>query len=151
MMKSTSKYQGLILAGIILASLLGAPIPGQKAKIEQKDGLTIVHNPKQPVQGKGFPSKLSLKQDLCIGKSLNTPWLYFICDDVGGFYVQTFEKNNKGHLKWDYFDKDGVYRLFFFLPAEEFLYYIRNNKAYSFINENEDGIPIVIRYLMEWR
>jgi hypothetical protein len=378
-MKSTSKYQGLILVGIILASVLGAPSSGQEAKIEQKDGLTIVHNPKQPVQEKGFPSKLSLKQDLCIGKILEgedyifsqiggvavdveediividekeivvkvfdktgkhirtfgkrgqgpgefasvarivlkggkdivlldisngrfsyyskegkclkeiklgknlisrvkpdsrgfiyadtmirdgnnvidtimrfnpefenyetvaenkrnvnyrelnlvsewymynvmeddrfiwgrntdyeftilnqegkpikkiikdynpvkimkeerekiiaerfgergvpdfvtlkfpdryTPWLYFICDDVGGFYVRTFEKNDKGHLKWDYFDKDGVYRLFFFLPQEELLYYIRNNKAYSFINENEDGIPIVIRYLMEWR
>ncbi len=80
-----------------------------------------------------------------------TPWLYFICDDVGGFYVRTFKKNDQGHLKWDYFDKDGIYRLFFFLPPEELLYYIRNNKAYSFINENEDGIPIVIRYLMEWR
>ncbi len=79
-----------------------------------------------------------------------TPWYYFICDDVGGFYVRTFEKNDRGQLKWDYFDKDGVYRLFFFLPPEELLYYIRKNKAYSFINENEDGVPIVIRYLMEW-
>jgi hypothetical protein len=378
-MKSASKYQGLILVGIILASLLGALSSGQEAKIQQKDGLTIVHNPKQPVQEKGFPSKLSLKQDLCIGKSVEgedyifsqiggvavdveediividekeivvkifdktgrhirtfgkrgqgpgefesvarivlkggkdivlldgangrfsyyskkgeclkeiklgknrisrvkpdsrgfiyadimirdgnnvidtimrfnpefenyetvaenkrtvnyrelnlvsewymyavmeddrfiwgrntdyeftilnqeaksikkiikdydpvkitkeerekiiaqrfgergvpdfitlkfldhyTPWLYFICDDVGGFYVRTFEKNDQGHFKWDYFDKDGIYRLFFFLPPAELLYYIKNNKAYSFINENEDGIPIVIRYLMEWR
>jgi hypothetical protein len=378
-MKRISKYRGLILAGIILTSLFGAPSSWQKAKIEKKDGLAIIHNPKGPVQEKGFPSRLSLKQDLCIGKNLEgedymfsqiggvavdveediividekeivvkvfdktgkhirtfgkrgqgpgefasvsrivltggkdlvlldasngrfsyyskegkclkeiklgknrtsrvkpdsrgfiyadttirdgnnvidtivrfnpefenyetvaenkrtdnyrelnpisewymysvikddrfiwgrntdyeftilnqeakpikkiirdydpvkitkeerekiiaqrfgdrgvpdfitlkfpdhyTPWYYFICDDVGGFYVRTFEKNDRGQIKWDYFDKDGVYRLFFFLPPEELLYDIRKNKAYSFINENEDGIPIVIRYLMEWR
>ena len=80
-----------------------------------------------------------------------TPWFYFICDDVGGFYVRTFEKNAQGHFKWDYFDKNGIYRLFFFLPPEELFYCVRNNKAYSFINETEDGIPVVIRYLMEWR
>jgi hypothetical protein len=79
-----------------------------------------------------------------------TPWLYFFCDDVGGIYVRTFEKNDQGRLKWDYFDKDGIYRLFFFLPPDELFYYVRNNKAYSFINENRDGIPTVIRYIMEW-
>lgn len=378
-MKSPLRYRGFIPAGIILVSLLGGLGPGQEAKIEQKDGLTIVHNPKQPVRRKGFPSTLTLKQDLCLGKGLRgkddtfsqiggvavdieediividekeivvkvfdktgkhirtfgkrgqgpgefasiarivlkggkdivlldsandrfsyyskegkclkeiklgknrisrvkpdsrgfiyadstirdgnntidtimrfntafdiyetvaanqrtvnyrelnpvsewymysvmeddrfiwgrntdyeftilnrdgkpikkiikdhdpvkitseerekiiavrfgeqgvpdfitlkfpdhyTPWFYFVCDDVGGFYVRTFEKNDQGHLKWDYFDKDGIHRLFFFLPSEEFFYYIRNNKAYTFINENEAGIPVVIRYLMEWR
>ena len=80
-----------------------------------------------------------------------TPWLYFFCDDVGGIYVRTLEKDDQGRLKWDYFDKDGIYRLFFFLPPDELFYYVRNNKAYSFINENRDGIPIVIRYIMEWR
>jgi hypothetical protein len=80
-----------------------------------------------------------------------TPWYYFICDEVGGFYVRTFEKNAQGHFKWDYFDKNGIYRLFFFLPPEEVLYYIRKNKAYSFFNETEDGIPVVVRYRMEWR
>jgi len=66
-MKRISKYQGLILVGIILASLFGAPNSWQKAKIEKRNGLTIIHNPKGPVQEKGFPSRLSLKQDLCIG------------------------------------------------------------------------------------
>jgi len=378
-MKNKSRYRGLIPAGIILASLLGVTASGQEAKIEQKDGLTIVRNPKQPVRKKGFPSALTLKQDLCIGKGLKgeedmfsriggvavdvdediividekeivvkvfdktgghvrtfgkcgqgpgefasiarillkggkdivlldsandrfsyyskegeclkeirlgknrvtrvkpdsrgfiyadtlirdgngvidtilrfnpefennetiaeakrtinyrelnpvsewymytvmeddrfiwgrntdyeftilnregkpvkkiikdynpvkitkeerekmiaerfgeqgvpdfvtlkfpdhyTPWYYFVCDDVGGFYVRTFEKNDQGHLKWDYFDNDGIHRLFFFLPPEELFYYIRNNKAYSFINESEDGMPIVIRYIMEWQ
>jgi hypothetical protein len=378
-MKYASKYQRLIPVWITLACLLGGPSSGQQAKIEQKDGLTIVRNPKQPVREKGFPSTLSLKQDLCIGNRLEdedslfsqigglavdvdediividekevvvkvfdktgrhirtfgkrgqgpgefssvsrivlkggrdivlldnansrfsyyskegeclkeiklgknrisrvkpdsrgfiygdtttrdgdnvtdiilkfdpafegsmtvaekkltlnyrelnpvfewymysvmeddcfiwgrntdyeftvlnqegksikkvikdhdplkitkeerdkiiaerfgergvpdfitlkfpdhyTPWFYFVCDDVGGFYVRTFEKNAQGHLKWDYFDKDGIFRLFFFLPPEELFYYIRNNKAYSFMNENKEGIPVVIRYIMEWR
>jgi hypothetical protein len=28
---------------------------------------------------------------------------------------------------------------------------MRNNKACSFINENKDGILVVIRYIMEWQ
>jgi hypothetical protein len=378
-MKSTSKYRGLIPAGIILAALLGAPGFGQEAKIEHKDGLTIVRNPEQAVRKKGLPSALTLKQDLCLGRGLNgaddmfsriggvavdveediividekeivvkvfdktgkhirtfgkrgqgpgefasvarillkggkdivlldssndrfsyhskegeclkeiklgknrvsrvkpdsrgviyadttirdgndaidtilrfnpefensatiaetrrtinyqelnpvsewymynvmeddrliwgrntdyeftilnregkpvkkiikdydpvkitkeerekmiadrfggrgvpdfitikfpdhyTPWYYFVCDDVGGFYVRTFEKDDQGRLKWDYFDNEGIHRISLFFRPEEYLYYIRNNKAYSFINENEDGMPIVIRYNMEWR
>ena len=80
-----------------------------------------------------------------------TPWYYFICDDVGGIYVRTFEKDEQGHIMWDYFDKNGIYRLSFSLPLEEVFYCIKNNKAYSFINENEEGIPVVIRYQMEWQ
>ena len=80
-----------------------------------------------------------------------TPWYYFVCDDAGGFYVRTFETDREGQLKWDYFDKEGIYRSSLFLPPEEVFYYVRNNKAYSFINDNEEGIPVVVRYLMEWR
>jgi hypothetical protein len=39
----------------------------------------------------------------------------------------------------------------FFLPQEELLYCIRNDKAYTFINKTEDGIPVVLRYRMDWR
>lgn len=80
-----------------------------------------------------------------------TPWYYFICDDIGRFYVRTFRENEKGEIKWDVFDEEGVYILSFYLPIKETLYCFRNNQAYSFINENEDGIPVVLRYKMDWR
>ncbi len=80
-----------------------------------------------------------------------TPWYYFFPDDVGGFYVRTFEENKKGEFKWDVFDDEGIYILSFFLPSEEVMYCVRNNKAYSFINDNDEGIPVVLRYKMEWR
>lgn len=80
-----------------------------------------------------------------------TPWYYFFPDDIGGFYVRTFEENKKGELKWDVFNNEGIYILSFFLPPEEVLYCVKNNKAYSFINENEEGIPVVLRYQMDWR
>ena len=79
-----------------------------------------------------------------------TPFVYFICDDIGRIYVRTNTENKKGDIMWDVFDDEGIYILSFFLPPLELLYCIRNNQAYTFINENEDGIPVVLRYRMEW-
>ncbi|UCE41036.1 MAG: 6-bladed beta-propeller [Candidatus Aminicenantes bacterium] len=79
------------------------------------------------------------------------PFYYFICDDIGRIYVRTQRENNQGDLKWDVFDEEGIYILSFFLPPEELLYCIRNNKAHTFINDSEDGIPVVLRYRMDWR
>ena len=78
------------------------------------------------------------------------PFFYFICDDIGQVYVRTQRENDRGDLKWDVFDEEGVYILSFFLPPDELLYCIRKNCAYSFINEPEDGIPVVLRYQMDW-
>jgi hypothetical protein len=80
-----------------------------------------------------------------------TPWYYFFCDDTGRIYVRTFEVNEKEELKWDVFDEEGVYILSFYLPEKETLYCIKNDLAYSFINESKDGIPVVLRYRMDWR
>jgi hypothetical protein len=79
------------------------------------------------------------------------PFYYFICDDTGRVYVRTQRENDQGDLEWDVFDEEGVYILSFFLPPGELLYCIRNNNAYTFINEPEDGIPLVLRYRMDWR
>jgi len=79
------------------------------------------------------------------------PFYYFICDDIGRIYVRTQRENEQGDLKWDVFDEEGIYILSFFLPPGELLYCIRNNNAYTFINEPEDGIPVVLRYRMDWR
>jgi hypothetical protein len=79
------------------------------------------------------------------------PFYYFIGDDVGRIYVRTQRENKQGDLKWDVFDEEGIYILSFFLPPGELLYCIRNNKAHTFINDAEDGIPVVLRYRMDWR
>ena len=79
------------------------------------------------------------------------PFYYFICDDIGRIYVRTQRENDRGDLKWDVFDGEGIYILSFFLPPGELLYCIRNNHAYTFINEPEDGIPVLLRYRMDWR
>jgi len=79
------------------------------------------------------------------------PFYYFICDDVGRIYVRTQRENKQGDLKWDVFDDEGIYILSFFLPQAELLYCIRNNKLYSFINDSEDGIPVVLKYRLDWQ
>jgi len=76
---------------------------------------------------------------------------YFICDDIGRIYARTYQENDRGDLQWDVFDEGGIYILSFFLPANEWLYCIKKDKAYTFINENETGIPVVVRYRMDWR
>ena len=46
-------------------------------------------------------------------------------------------------IKRDVFDEESIDILSIHLPIDEVLYCIRNSKAYSFINETEDGIPEV--------
>lgn len=76
---------------------------------------------------------------------------YFICDDRGQLYVRTFEESEEGDIKWDIFDAAGIYRISFFHSPKEFIFVIKNNKAYAFMDENKDGIPVVLRYQMDWR
>lgn len=66
-MKNYFIFQRPFLLWLILASLLVIPIQGQKVKIEKKDGLTIVYNPKKPTKVPDAPKSLTLKEDLCIG------------------------------------------------------------------------------------
>jgi hypothetical protein len=79
------------------------------------------------------------------------PFLYFICDDLGRLYVRTYQEDARGSVQWDVFDEEGLYILSLFLPPDELLYCIRKGKAYTFSNENEAGLPVVLRYRMDWR
>lgn len=78
------------------------------------------------------------------------PLYYLICDDQGKIYVRTYIQNEKGWLKWEVFDKEGRYILDFFHPAEDILFYIKNDKLYSMNQDNEEGIPHIRRYKMTW-
>lgn len=79
------------------------------------------------------------------------PFYYFICDDEGRIYVQTYEKDKQGDVCFDVFDTEGRYIVRFFLPEDEYPYIIKKNKMYTYIRESEEGIPIVKRYNMEWK
>jgi hypothetical protein len=54
---------------LVLAFVLVFPSMqiAQKVKISEKDGVTIVKNPKKPVHVKGAPSSLIMEEDLCLG------------------------------------------------------------------------------------
>ena len=79
------------------------------------------------------------------------PVEYFIGDDEGRLYARTHEEDGKGGLWYDVFDSEGRCFTRFALPKEETAFIIKKNKLYALISENEEGIPLVKRYAMEWK
>ncbi len=79
------------------------------------------------------------------------PVQYFIGDDEDMLYARTYEEDGKGGLWYDVFDPEGRSFTRFALPKEEMAFIIKKNKLYALISENEEGIPLVKRYAMEWK
>jgi hypothetical protein len=79
------------------------------------------------------------------------PVYYFVGDPEGRLYAQTYETDGKGGLIYDVFDTDGRCITRFSLPREEMPFIVKKNKLYAMINEDEEGIPLVKRYSMEWK
>jgi hypothetical protein len=72
-MEGPAMIRRLSLFGIaLLAAVIfihpGKGLLAQEIQIKMEDGIPVVYNPKEPVQVKGQPSKLILKEDLTIGK-----------------------------------------------------------------------------------
>ena len=59
---------GVFLIGMTAVFFLGSGLQAQEIKIKTEDGIPVVYNPKEPVPLKGQPTKLTLKEDLTIGK-----------------------------------------------------------------------------------
>jgi hypothetical protein len=79
------------------------------------------------------------------------PMYYLLGDDKGRIYIRTYERDSKGQIKWDVFDKEGRFILSFFHPEKDIVFVFKNDKAYSMILESEEeGIPLVKRYKMTW-
>jgi hypothetical protein len=57
-----------LLIAIVAAFLTANGLLAQKIKIKTENGIPVVYNPKEPVQIKGLPTKLTLREDLTIGK-----------------------------------------------------------------------------------
>jgi hypothetical protein len=79
------------------------------------------------------------------------PVEYFIGDDEDRLYARTHEEDGKGGLWYDVFDPEGRCFTRFAIPKEEMAFIIKKNKLYVLISENEEGIPLVKRYAMEWK
>ena len=75
---------------------------------------------------------------------------YFILDDEGRFYVRTYEKDERGWFFYDIFDREGRCFTRLSLPESELLWVVKKGKAYTYIEENEAGIPQVKRYAVVW-
>ena len=56
-----------IASCLLTAALFSTLLLAQEVKIEKKDGVVVVHNPKKPVDLPGLPSTLKLREDLRIG------------------------------------------------------------------------------------
>jgi hypothetical protein len=89
MMHQTSLSFKFTVIFLWVVLLIFSPCLAQKIKIENKDGVTIVHNPKEPVKKPGSPSSLDLIQDLCIGNSADDENYMF--SRIGGVMVDVDE------------------------------------------------------------
>jgi hypothetical protein len=75
---------------------------------------------------------------------------YFVIDSESRIYVCHFLYEGERAV-YDVFNSDGKYCLKFNHPRDEMLAVIQNGKAYFMIRENEEGIPQIKRYAMEWK
>ncbi len=79
------------------------------------------------------------------------PMYYFICDDRGRIFVRTFIRDDENRYKWDVFDEESRYILSFSHPVEDVIMDIKNDKAYAMIQADEQGLPLIKRYRLEWQ
>lgn len=74
-----------------------------------------------------------------------------LVDEREKIYVQTYSKNKVGEVYHDIFDKGGRYIAKFVLPEEEQLAAVKKNKLYCIVNENNEAIPLVKCYILDWK
>lgn len=76
---------------------------------------------------------------------------YFLCDDEGRIFVRTSERSEKNRINYDVFDSQGRYFTRYSHPGDEMIKIVKDNKAYCLIEADENGVPLIKRYKMEWR
>lgn len=138
----SSKYEFFIVdpAGKTIRKVVKDYKPVKITEEEKKEMLDDIFG------DRGIPSGLKVQ----FPKNYN-PFYYFICDDEGGIYVQTYDEEKNGWRYWDVFNPEGHFVSRFLLPEEEYPYVVKEKKLYSYIRENEDGIPVVKRYSLIWQ
>lgn len=74
-----------------------------------------------------------------------------ITDEKERIYVRTYEKDDQGGVFYDVFDTKGRYILRFALDEREEVEVAKKNRLYCRTASNVDGIPLLTRYIMEWK
>jgi hypothetical protein len=100
---------GIALTAMIVAVLVGNRLLAQEIKIKTENGIPVVYNPKEPVQIKGLPAEVTLREDLTIGKDTkDTNYMfsglqhtqvdeeeYMIAADWKETLIKIYDKNGK--------------------------------------------------------
>ncbi|MBC7349640.1 MAG: 6-bladed beta-propeller [Candidatus Aminicenantes bacterium] len=87
-------WEGVVI-GIFVLSFLFFPAckKGDKVEIKTENGVTVVYNPKNPAPRRGFPTTLSIKEDLSLGakeesrESMLLEPAVVDADEAGNIYV----------------------------------------------------------------
>jgi 6-bladed beta-propeller len=72
-------------------------------------------------------------------------------DDAGRIYVGLFPLNDGNTAIYDVFDSEGRYFAVLAHSYKEKIAYIENNKVYCLVESDEEGNPLVKRYLLDWK
>jgi len=121
-----------------------------KRIIKDHDPVKITKEDKAQILQKENSQPIGLRRNIEFPKYYPVASGLFI-DEQNRIYVRTFEKDDKGGLYHDIFDSEGRYISRFSINKNEKVVVINNNKIYCIINENEEGIPLVKRYRIEWK
>lgn len=80
-----------------------------------------------------------------------SPIYSMLVDDQDRVFIRTNAKDAKGNYYFDVFSPDGMCYLNFTLAAEEIPMAVKKDRIYCLIPENQEGIPQVKRYSLEWK
>jgi hypothetical protein len=72
-------------------------------------------------------------------------------DDAGRTYVGLFPLQDGDLTIYDVFDREGRYFAVLAHSYKEKIVHIENNKAYFLVESDEEGNPLVKRYLLDWK
>jgi len=111
MIQRLSTFGG-VLMGMAPFFFLGNGLLAQEIKIKTENGIPVVYNPKEPVPINGQPAKLTLREDLTIGKDTgDTNYMfsglqhtqvdeeeYMVAADWKETLIKVYDKNGK-HLR----------------------------------------------------
>ena len=72
-------------------------------------------------------------------------------DDTGRIYVRLFPSHDGDPALYDVFDPEGRYFAVLSHPQKEKIVLIENNEVYCLVESDEEGSPLVKRYLLDWK
>jgi hypothetical protein len=107
-MKNKTKVISIILffSAVIMVISLGGQKAEWKGTVENKNGVRVIQNPKEPLYGE---IKLELEEDLSIGRDDDKNYLFYEVRGIALDSQQNIYVIDWGHFRIQKFDKDGNY------------------------------------------